>query len=367
VTDAPVSYGTLSHSRSPRVETFDSEGSADQKSGTTPGGPRSVPTPTGVTATPVHAHAIAEGGAPDQRGGDVGAIPQGFALPADDGGFEAALAETKRVLDAVARAVEDRGPDPDLAQFRGSVRPAVEDTVAMWDERAKAHYADPARSRFKDEALQEMDREFQARRQAAMDQLRDKLAASLSALENAKYDRAPAMRIAPEHDDKALRLAAELSHLSPATGLGRIGEFLGECAEDPALAFVGRRFLREIFQRPGTPWTRNTDLYRALAALDGIVAASDRLSTGGEALAGISATRTELTYFFDALNDPIAGRFALGMQASGTGRVGDAPAFFSDPPTTAPARSSYDAIEGWRPFGGGIPRGRGGAVSDDGE
>ncbi len=360
---APV-FGVLTHTRQSRVETFDSAGAPDQVAGTTPGGMRSVP--SGVSATVVEPSNFSTGGAPDQRGGDVGAIPAGFALPTDDvAEFEAALVEIRRVLDRVSSAVEERGPDRDLARFRGSIRPAVETTVQMWDERAKSHYADPARNRFKAEALQQEDRAFEERRAAALDALQVKLAQELTALESARYERAPGIEIEREHDDKALRLAAELSHLSPATGLSRVGEFLHEAIEDPALAFVGRRFLREIFQRPGTPWTRNAELYRCLTALDQIVEAHS--AVGGSQTEDIGSTRTELDRFFDALRDPVAGRFALGIKASGTGRAGDAPAFFPDEQVAAPAGSGFGDVPNWRPHGGKIPRGRTTAVADDDE
>src|SRR2546422_6242147 len=44
--------------------------------------------------------------------------------------------DTQRALTAYRAEDDERGPDRDVAHFRGSVRPAVEATVSAWAERA---------------------------------------------------------------------------------------------------------------------------------------------------------------------------------------------------------------------------------------
>lgn len=269
-------------------------------------------------------------------------VPEGFTLEhaADagllDGVLEEASAFMRDALDAADEAV--LAPDAELAHLRGSVRPALLPLMQQWEEKDRARLADPGRRWLTREGQAEADAQFTRDRDTAFGRLEAPLAAELGRIEARAAEalaaaRAPMAR--PAHHDQALRLAASLSHMTPAHGLPVLAEFLKDGLEDPALLFAALPFLRSMYDREGSQWTRHVGLLRAATTCQKVVEAfAARRARPAEArLERVSRTRWELGQAMAAASNPDpklrAGAFAAVDQE-------DRPVLFPDAPVPKP-------------------------------
>jgi len=290
------------------------------------------------------------------RPGDPSKVPEGFTLAREaDGAYlddvlDAARGAVTELLDAADDAV--LAPDPAVAHLRGAVRPLVLPLIAEWDAKSRAHLADPERRWLSRDGLVNADRKFAAAREAALAETEAKLVAQLDALEEqASADFAAANVIAVEarHDDTALKFAAMLSHITVAHGLPVIASFIRDALGDPALAYAALPYLRSLFDREGTEWTRNSELLRATRACEKIVEASSarRAKPAAAKRERVQRARWELSQVLAAARelDPGARSSALGAVDS-DGRF----VLFPDEPAPPPPRPGARNLNSPRPF-----------------
>ena len=93
---------------------------------------------------------------------------------------------------------------------------------------------------------------------------------------------------------------------------------------EPALAYAVLPYLRSMFDRPGTDWTRHVDLMRAVNACQAIVKASSasQVTTARAKLEQVQRARWQLREMLIAVKEPDRrARTALLNAVDGDGRL----------------------------------------------
>jgi len=309
--------------------------------------------PTQAPPTPPEIHTFTL----DRQAANPDQVPEGFTLAREadatylNDALDAVRAAVNAQLDAADEAV--LATDPVVAHFRGVVRPALVTVLAELDAREKAHLADARRARLTKEGREEEDRQLSAARAARLDAAVAPLLERLDELEADASDELAAangLAVDAHHDDVALKLAATLSHVTVAHGLPLIARFIKDAVNEPGLAYAALPFLRSLFDREGTAWTRHVDLLRATRACEAIIQASSARAAKPAAakVEAVKRVRWQLQEMVVAVKEPDRhARTALLNAVDGDGRL----VLFPDDPAPAPRpRENLKDLPPGRPF-----------------
>lgn len=242
---------------------------------------------------------------------------------------------------ANASKVEDalQGTDRTLYPIQKPVRPAVTKLVKEYQARLAADRADPARADLNKGGIQKREDRLAAELKAKLDEAEQQAFGHLDKLTTVLEGKLAALRNPTVDNDStvfALNFLASLEKSTPQHGLPEIIKVLNGVLDDgaaPAELAASLPLWRSLYDRPGTAWTGNAELFEVIRATESLMDGDPNAAILDKRLERAQELRGEIKLFLDVARDPYSRMMleARDTSAKGGGRYALLPEW--DPPT----------------------------------